>query len=148
MKVAATQEGLEMLIVVIDGQGGGVGRNIIEALLPLIEPEHSLLALGTNSLATAAMLKAGAKQGASGENAIIYNVGRADLIVGPIGILTANSLLGELSERMAVAIARSPAQKILLPTSRCGLHVVGVKEKKLSELIPLTTQKVAEIINL
>lgn len=136
-----------MLIAVIDGQGGGVGRSIIEALLPVIRPQNSIIALGTNSLATAAMIKAGAQNGASGENAIIHNVQRADLIVGPIGILTANSLLGELTEKMAVAIANSPAQKVLIPTSRCGIHVVGVGQRSLSELISLTVQEVAQIIS-
>lgn len=136
-----------MLIAVIDGQGGGIGRSIVEALLPIIGSDHDLIALGTNSLATAAMLKAGAKYGASGENAIIYNAKRADLIVGPIGILTANSLLGELTETMAMAIANSSAQKILLPTTRCGIHIVGACERPLSELISLTAQKVAQLIN-
>jgi hypothetical protein len=135
-----------MLIAVIDGQGGGVGRSIIEALLPNLGPEHSIIALGTNSLATASMLKAGAHCGASGENAIIYNVDRADLVVGPIGILTANSLLGELTEKMSVAIANSPAQKVLLPTTRCRIHVVGTEERTLSELVSLTVQKVTQII--
>jgi NAD(P)-dependent dehydrogenase (short-subunit alcohol dehydrogenase family) len=135
-----------MLIAVIDGQGGGVGKSIIEALLPKLGAQHTIIALGTNSLATAAMLKAGAHLGASGENAIIYNVMRANLIVGPLGILTADALLGEVSEKMAVAIGRSPAQKILIPTSRCGVNVVGLAEKSFSELISLAVQKTAELL--
>ncbi len=135
-----------MLIAVIDGQGGGVGKSIIEAILPLAS-QHSIIALGTNSLATAAMLKAGAHLGASGENAIIHNVKRADLIIGPMGILTANSLLGELTEKMVAAIGASPAEKILIPTSRCGIHVVGTEEKSFSQLLSLTVKKVTQLLN-
>lgn len=135
-----------MIILVIDGQGGGVGKRIVEALLPHLDPKQRLIALGTNSHATTAMLKAGAPEGASGENAIIFNAKRADLIIGPLGIITANSLLGELTAAMATAIATSSAEKILLPTTRCRIHVVGAQSLPLSELIELAVEEVKALL--
>ena len=115
-----------MKIAVIDGQGGGVGRALVAELKARIrDNEHTILALGTNALATLAMLKAGAHEGATGENAILVNAARADVIAGPIGIVLANALLGELTPRMAEAIAASPAHKVLVPIERCQVHVAG-----------------------
>lgn len=113
-----------MRIVVIDGQGGGIGRSIIEKLKREL-PEAEVLALGTNALATSAMLKAGADEGATGENAVVVNAPKADIIVGVIGIISANAMLGELTPTIARAVSESPAQKILLPLNRCGIEVVG-----------------------
>lgn len=117
-------------IVIIDGQGGGMGRAIIERIRR-DRLDAELIAVGTNAMATSAMMKAGADAGASGESAVIWNCARADLIVGPIGIIAAGSMLGELSDTMAQAIGSSPAQKILLPVSRCHLDVVGVSDSPL-----------------
>jgi NAD(P)-dependent dehydrogenase (short-subunit alcohol dehydrogenase family) len=120
-----------MKIAVIDGQGGGIGRAIVEKLKASI-PGAAVLALGTNSTATGQMLRAGADEGATGENAILHNVGQADVVVGVIAILNANSLMGELSPKMAEAIGASPAFKVLLPVNRCGIHIVSVQDAPLS----------------
>lgn len=118
-------------ILVIDGQGGGIGRAVIEKIRREQLAGIELLALGTNALATAQMIKAGADAGASGESAIIWNCRQADLIIGAIGIISAGSMLGELSPRMAEAIGASPAVKILIPLNRCHLQVAGVSEENL-----------------
>ncbi|MDD2579362.1 MAG: DUF3842 family protein [Eubacteriales bacterium] len=117
-------------IVIIDGQGGGMGRAIIERIRR-DGLTAELVAAGTNAMATSAMMKAGADAGASGESAVIWNCARADLIVGPIGIIAAGSMMGELSGAMAEAIGSSTAQKILLPVSRCHIDVVGVSDSPL-----------------
>ena len=123
-----------MNIVVIDGQSGRMGQLFIERAknAGLTCP---LLAVGTNSLATAAMLKAGADQGATGENAVLVACRRADVIVGPIGILSADSLLGEVTPAMAVAVGQSEAKKLLLPVNQCSNLVVGVRDMTLSQLM-------------
>lgn len=116
-----------MKIIVIDGQGGKMGKSIIEQLKKS-HPALELIAIGTNSIATAAMLKAGADYGATGENPAIVNSQDADVIIGPIGIVIANSLLGEITPAMAVSIGSSHAHKILIPVNRCNHHVVGCKQ--------------------
>lgn len=107
---------------VIDGQGGGIGRALIERLKQA-HPEISVCALGTNAVATAAMMKGGADSGATGENAIVLNVARMDILAGPVGILMANGLLGELTPGMADAIGRSSAAKILIPSQQCNIRL-------------------------
>lgn len=126
-------------IVVIDGQGGGMGRQMI-ALLKSARPDISLTAIGTNAIATSAMLKAGADRAATGENAVIVACRTADVIVGPVGIVIADSLLGEITPRMAVAVGQSTARKLLLPVNTCGNVVVGVADDSLAAL---TRQAVA-----
>lgn len=123
-----------MNIVVIDGQGGGVGRALIDALKREL-PGQKLLAVGTNALATAAMLRAGADAGASGENAIKVNAREADVILGPIGIVMADALMGEVSPAMAQAVGASGARKILIPTGRCRVQVAGTPEATLGSQI-------------
>ena len=129
-----------MKILIIDGQGGGIGRAIVEALQKAL-PGQALLALGTNALATQAMLRAGAHEGATGENAIVWQCRDADYILGPTGLVIANALLGEISPAMALAIGASPAQKLLIPSDRCSLHVIGLKsqsrELAVAELVAL-----------
>lgn len=124
-----------MRIAVIDGQGGGIGRAVIEKIRERMGDDIDVLALGTNALATSAMLKAGANEGATGENAIVVNAPRADVIVGSVAILAADSMLGELSLPMAAAVARSGARKVLIPLNRCGLLVAGVAPKPLPHYI-------------
>jgi len=123
-----------MKIAVIDGQGGGIGRAIVARVRQAL-PDAYILALGTNSLATSAMLKAGATEGATGENAIVYNAGRVDFLLGVTGICLANAILGEISPAMARAAAESGAKKLLIPVSTCGVQVMGVAEKRLSAYI-------------
>jgi hypothetical protein len=132
-----------MKIAVIDCQGGGIGKKIIEKLKERLKEKSvessfsniDILALGTNSIATMEMLKAGATSGATGENAIKVMSKKVDIIAGPIAICVPNSMMGEISEEIAFSIGTSDAKKILLPLNRCGLIVAGVKDCKVSELI-------------
>ncbi len=133
-------------ILIVDGQGGRIGRMLVEQI-KMKTPALLLIAIGTNSIATSTMLKAGAEQGATGENPVLYNAADADLIVGPVGILVANSLLGEITPAMARAIAASPALKILIPVNRCNIMVVGVQEKSLAEFIRLAVEQVFAFLN-
>lgn len=109
-------------VVVVDGQGGGIGGLIVEKIKAAL-PELKIRALGTNSLATQRMMRAGADEGATGENALIYNVKDADVILGVVAILMPNAMMGELSPKMAEAIGASPARKILIPMEKCNLRI-------------------------
>ena len=124
-----------MRIAVIDGQGGGMGKIIVDRIRREFREEMDVLALGTNALATAAMLKAGANEGATGENAIVRNVERVDLIVGPLSILLANAMLGELTPRMAEAIASAGVPKIVLPLHWENVEVLGSSHEPLPHLV-------------
>ncbi|MCB6994115.1 DUF3842 family protein [bacterium 210820-DFI.6.37] len=123
-----------MVIAVVDGQGGGIGRAIVEKIKAAM-PQIRVIGLGTNSVATGQMLRAGADDGATGENAIIHNMRHADIVVGVIGILNANSMMGELTPAMAAAIGGSHAYKVLLPINRCHIHVVSVEDVPLGKHI-------------
>ena len=114
----------DLLVVVVDGQGGGMGRGLVESIKKKW-PKLHVRAVGTNSLATSAMLRAGADDGATGENAVVFNARQADLLLGPIGILTPNGLLGEVSPAMAGAVGASEAVKILLPSQRCSIRLAA-----------------------
>lgn len=116
-----------MVIAVVDGQGGGIGRAIVEKIKTAM-PEVHVIGLGTNSVATGQMLRAGADDGATGENAIVHNMQHVDIVVGVIGILNANSMMGELTPTMASAIGGSHTYKVLLPINRCHIHVVSVED--------------------
>ena len=113
-----------MKILIVDGQGGGIGRQIVEALKR--EGERDITCVGTNAIATSAMLRAGATRAATGENAAIVACREAEVIVGPIGIVVADALLGEVTPRMAAAVGQSLARKVLIPVNQCGNFVVGV----------------------
>ena len=123
-----------MNVLVIDGQGGGVGRALVAAILQRA-PQARLTAVGTNSAATLAMLRAGAHQGATGENAVIVGCRHADVILGPLGIVIADALLGEITPAMAAAVGQSRAKRILIPAGHCDNIVVGVAEKGLGALV-------------
>jgi hypothetical protein len=122
-------------IVVIDGQGGGIGSSIIKKLKESYAERIEIIALGTNAVATANMLKAGANRGASGQNAIVRTSRHADIIIGPISIVMANAMLGELTPGIAEAVASSRAKKILIPLSQENVAVVGASSDRLPKLI-------------
>ncbi len=121
-------------VLVIDGQGGRIGCLIIEGI-KAAGAAVRLYAVGTNSIATAAMMKAGADRGATGENAVIVNCRSADVIIGPLGIVVADALMGEISPAMAAAVGRSAAEKLLIPINMCNNVVVGVAEQSVKELV-------------
>lgn len=129
------ENGKGMVIVVIDGQGGRMGSLFIERWKKQGKVQAEIVAVGTNSAATLAMLKAGADKAATGENPVVVNARKADYIVGPIGILAADALLGEVTAVMAEAVARSDARKLLIPVNSCGFYVAGVGGHTLSELV-------------
>ena len=128
-----------MNILIIDGMGGGIGKSIIERIKSECT-EFEITAVGTNSLATSAMLKAGANHGATGENAVIYNSSKADYIIGVMGIVVANSMHGEVSPRMVEAITSSSAHKILIPYDKCNVTVLGLDKKPIQGYISEITQ--------
>ncbi len=119
----------------IDGQGGGIGSLIVKRLREEFGEEVEIIALGTNSTATSAMMKSRANRGATGENAIMYNSDRLDCIIGPLSILVAHGMLGELTPDMAEAVAASTAKKILLPLNQEGIEVVGLRQEPLPHLL-------------
>lgn len=123
-----------MNILIIDAQGGGIGKQLVSAMKKNM-PKISVTAVGTNSAATAAMLKAGADNVATGENAVVVNSRKADVIIGPIGIVIADALLGEITPLMAKAVAQSPAKRILIPINHCDNIVVGVDDLNISKLL-------------
>ena len=123
-----------MNILVIDAQGGGIGRQLVAALKGAM-PDATITAVGTNSAATAAMVKAKADKAATGENAVVVGFCHADLIVGPIGIVIAYALLGEITPKMALAVAQSDAKRVLIPFNHCDNVIVGVSDYSISKLI-------------
>ena len=131
-------------VLVIDGQGGGLGRQLVSALAAAC-PEAELTAVGTNSLAANAMRKAGASRAATGENAVVVNCRRADVIVGPIGIVIADALLGEITPAMAAAVCQCGAKRVLVPINHCENYVVGVPDQPVSQLVAAAAQKVKEL---
>lgn len=134
-----------MKITIIDGQGGRIGKSVIEQ----IRKKHSeleLYAIGTNSIATSAMLKAGADNGATGENAVLVNAADSDIIVGPIGIVFANALLGEITPAIATAVSASKAYKILIPVNRCNHFVAGCEEIPMGEYIRIAVEKIESML--
>jgi hypothetical protein len=130
-----------MKIVVIDGQGGKMGAAIIGELLSR-RIHADIVAVGTNSIATSAMLGAKPSAGATGENAVIANCRDADYIVGPIGIVIADALHGEISPAMAAAVGQSTGKRILLPVSRCATYVAGTQGMSLNEYIRLAVEEI------
>ena len=131
-------------ILIIDGQGGKMGKQLAEALLE--QDLADITVVGTNAIATANMLKAGAVQAATGENAVIVGSRRADVIVGPIGIVMADALLGEITEAMSTAVSRSEAFKVLLPVNRCGHYIVGVGDKSMTALVKEAVETIKEAL--
>ena len=136
-----------MRVCVIDGQGGGIGSALIKRLKEEFQEKVEIIALGTNSIATSAMMRAKANKGATGENAIMRTVSSVDIIIGSIGIVIANSMMGELTPKMAVAVASSPAKKFLLPLLQEKIEIIGVTPEPLPHLVEdLVTKKLKEYI--
>ena len=131
-----------MKVLIIDGQGGGLGRQLVSAVK---EFDHNIevLAVGTNSAAANAMLRAGADQAATGENSVVVASGRADVIMGPVGIVIADSMLGEITPRMAVAVGQSSAKRILIPVNLCDNIVVGVADASMAKNVQKAIETLA-----
>ncbi|MBW1980501.1 MAG: DUF3842 family protein [Deltaproteobacteria bacterium] len=130
-----------MRICVIDGQGGGIGSALIKKIKEAFEERVEVIALGTNAIATAQMMKARANRGATGENAVVVTVPHVDVIVGPISIVLANSMMGELTAAMAAAVASSAAAKFLLPLTQENVEVIGVSPEPLPHLVEHLVEK-------
>ena len=132
-------------ILVIDGQGGNIGRQLVKMILDRF-PEVSLSAVGTNSSATENMLKGGVKAAATGENAVVVACRRADIIIGPIGIVIADALMGEVTPKMAEAVGASDAVRILIPMNRCDTLIAGVAEYSVTVYLADAMDKLAELL--
>ena len=133
-----------MNILIIDAQGGGVGRQLVLAIRARF-PDADITAVGTNAAATSAMMKAGASRAATGENAVVVCSRRADVIVGAIGIVIADAMLGEITPRMAAAVAQSGAKRILLPVSHCDNIVPGVEGQTVARLVDAAVQSLIRL---
>ena len=134
-----------MEILVVDCQGGRIGQQLVRAVLARY-PQLRVTAVGTNSLATAAMLKGGASQGATGENALLVACRRADVILGPMGIVIADALLGEISPAMAVAVGQAQARKILIPLNQCDNVVAGVAGLSIGKLLESAVDELGKLL--
>lgn len=136
-----------MKILIIDGQGGGIGKQLITAIKSSAVLEGAeILAVGTNTVATSAMLKSGADSAATGENAVVVGCRRADVIVGPIGIVIADSLYGEITPKMALTVGQSAAKRILIPVNHCENVVVGVPELAVNKLVAEAVVEIEKIL--
>ena len=134
-----------MTVLVVDGQGGRLGSQLVKEIVQRF-PEHDLLAVGTNSMATERMLKAGAARAATGENAVAVACRRADVIVGPVGMVIADALLGEVTPVMAEAVGRSGAVRILLPSDKCDTLIAGIGGQGMSALIADAMDKLGLVL--
>ena len=134
-----------MNIVVIDGQGGGMGRQLVAAIKSNF-PQVTVTAVGLNAMATTAMLKAGADKAATGENPVIVCCRKADIIVGPIGIVIADSMIGTVTPAMAVAVGQSNAKRILLPVNNCDNIIVGAAELPMGKLVEQTLEQIRQLV--
>ena len=135
-----------MRLLIIDGQGGGLGRQLVTALKTAC-PGAEIRAVGANSAATAAMLRAGADEASTGENAVVVGCRWADVIAGPVGIVLADALLGEITPAMAAAVARSPARRVLLPVNLCDTLIAGVPDQTMGELVQRAAALIQAIDN-
>jgi hypothetical protein len=135
-----------MLVMVMDGQGGGIGSAIIKALRKEIIADLEILALGTNSIATSGMMKAGANRGATGENAIVRTCPKVDFIIGPFAIIMPNSMMGEVTPSMSEAVCSSEAKKILIPLTQERVEIIGVTGEPLPHLVDQAVKKIKQEI--
>ena len=135
-----------MKVLIIDGQGGGLGRQLVTVIKERY-PQVEVLAVGTNSLATGAMLKAGADQADTGENSVVVASARVDVILGPVGIVIADSMLGEITPKMALAVGQSSAKRILIPVNLCDNIIVGVSDTSMSKNVQNAADALEMLIN-
>lgn len=142
----ARSAGNGMKLMVMDGQGGGIGAAVIKGLRQSIGLDPEILALGTNSIATSKMMKAGANRGGTGENAILCTSRMVDVIIGPLGILMTNAMMGEVTAEMASAVSSSRAVKILIPLTQEKVRLVGVSGEPLPHLVNQVIQRVKEMM--
>ncbi|MBN1832395.1 MAG: DUF3842 family protein [Deltaproteobacteria bacterium] len=136
-----------MIVMVMDGQGGGIGATLIKGLRNGIDREMEILALGTNSIATSRMMKAGANKGATGERAIVLTSAKADVIIGPLAIVVPDAMMGELTPSMASAVSASEAKKILIPLTQENIKLVGVSGEPLPHLVDQVVEIIKEMDN-
>lgn len=136
-----------MKIAVVDGKGGGIGSQVVERLKSLKNNDIEIIALGTNSQATSNMIKSGADDGATGENAVVWMSSKVDIIIGPLAIISANSMMGEISPKMAEAIASSDAKKLLLPLSKCNMNIIGLKDLQFKTMFSELLETVKKILD-
>jgi hypothetical protein len=135
-----------MKIAVIDGMGGGIGAQVVGRLRQVVVSPHQLIALGANATATAVMIKSGADVGATGENAIAVTVPQMDIVVGPVGIIIPNSLMGEITPAMATTIASSRAAKVLIPIQQPHVELIGLESRPLSVILDDLTTRIVELL--
>ena len=136
-----------MKILIIDGQSGRIGSQLIESLRKTPPAcEHTIIAVGANALATSAMLKAGAEAGATGENPVVVACRTADVIAGPVGIIAADAMMGEITPKMAKAVGQSSARKLLLPVNLCSIIVPGTQSLSLAALIDAAVETLRGLI--
>ena len=131
-------------IAVIDGQGGGIGNLVVKRLRDQFKENIEIIALGTNAAATTSMMKSRANKGATGENAIVWNSGRVDMIIGPLSIVLPDAMLGEVTAKMASAIVSSEAKKLLLPLNQEGVEIAGTGKEPLPHMIELIISRIKE----
>ena len=134
-----------MDILIIDGQGGNLGRMLTRRLREAL-PQADIVAVGTNSTATENMLKGGADRAATGESAVVVNARRARVITGPLGIVIADALMGEVTPAMAMAVGTSDAVRVLIPMNRCDTLVAGVAEKPMGELMEDAVRRIVGLL--
>jgi hypothetical protein len=134
-----------VIIMVMDGQGGGIGAEIIKGLRQEVGTDAEILALGTNSTATSRMMRSGANKGATGENAIVRTSGRVDVIMGPLAIIISSSMMGEITSRMTEAICSSSARKILIPLTQENVQIVGINEEPLPHQVTRAIKTIKEL---
>ena len=135
-----------MLIAVIDGMGGGLGVQLVSQLSAQLGQKADIIALGTNALATNNMVRAGAMRGATGENAVIVSIRKVDVVVGPIGIIIPNALMGEITPRIAEAVASADAHKVLIPVNQQHFDIIGLESRPLVNSIKEAVAKVNELV--
>jgi len=135
-----------VIVMVMDGQGGGIGSAIIKGIREAISDELEIFALGTNSIATSRMMKAGANRGATGENAIVRTCGKVDVIIGPLAILMSHSMMGEVTPRMSEAVCSSEAKKILIPLTQERVDIVGISGEPLPHLVNRAVKIIKEAL--